>query len=84
VHRALFLPGKGIVEIVMSGQRTVNIPFVEGRLGSRSWSAAEVNRAPTFRRGVIGEIAHYFRPYKAVDDRVPSAGGYAFFRENSL
>jgi len=35
VHRdrALFLPGKGIVEIVMSGQRTVNIAILKRRLG---------------------------------------------------
>src|SRR5258706_15853869 len=35
VHRdrALFLPGKGIVEVVMSGQRTVNIAILERRLG---------------------------------------------------
>ena len=32
-ERPLFLPGKGIVEIVMPGQRTVNVTIVEGRLG---------------------------------------------------
>ena len=50
----------------------------------------------TFRRGVIGEIAHYFRArsrtgsdfpehfrdrYKAVDDRVPAAGRCALSRQ---